>query len=83
MRIKNISNKIVHIGTKTIMPDSEAVVSDEMCKSSPVKAIERIGIIAIMEAEPVEEVTEDMPVDEPKKTRGRKAKADATSEEVE
>lgn len=82
MKVKNISNKIVHIGATTIMPDSEAIVSDEVGNSSPVKAIVELGIIAIVETAPVEVVTEEETPEEPAKRGRRRNKAEVSEEEI-
>lgn len=82
MKVKNISNKIVHIGTTTILPDSEAIVSDEIGNSSPVKAIMKLGIIVAVETKPVEASNEENTFEEPVKKTARKKKADTLTEEV-
>ena len=82
MKVKNISNKIVHIGTTTILPDSEAIVSDEIGNSSPVRAIVELGIITVMETQPVEASTEETAVEEPAKKGGRKKKTEISEEEI-
>ena len=81
MKVKNISNKIVHIGTITILPDSEANIPDEVGNSAPVKAIEDIGIIAIVETAPVAAIAEDATEEPVKKTRSKKAKVEEETAE--
>lgn len=82
MKIKNISNKIIHIGMITILPDSEANVPDSIGNSSSVQAIIEHGFLAVTEAKPVEVVEEETAEETVKKTRSRKSKAEINIEET-
>ena len=82
MKIKNKSIKIIGVGSQTVMPDEEIVVSDSMFDSPALKVMKDLGYIEIEKAvdEPMEnpvevESTEETEVEaEPKKrTRGKKA----------
>lgn len=86
MKIKNISEKILFIEGKTIMPDETVEFREDVCELPGLKALEVHKLVEITkgrkakkEAEPDEEI-DDTPVkEEPvKKTRKRKAKGSET-----
>lgn len=49
MTIINKSNKVVHIGEITILPDASATVDKQIAELSSVKALEGVGLIKIVE----------------------------------
>lgn len=75
MKIKNISNKIIGIGTVNLVPDAETVISDKIAATPAVKAFLKRGYIVEVA---VAVASDEKPAEKPTKPATKaSAKADA------
>jgi len=67
MKIRNNSNKVIGIGSVTLMPDDEREFSRDICELPSVKALVGKGFLAIEgDSVKVEEPKDDPKAEEPK-----------------
>lgn len=89
MKVRNISSKIINIGTTILLPENEMILGKEFIGTPVIKCLERMGMLRLIEEvvekpAPVAAVEEETVVEEaPKKSRSKKKKAEETEPEAE
>lgn len=77
MKLKNVSVKVINIGTKVLMPGAEMEVSAEIAKLPAIRAMVRMGLLTVEDNGAAEAAAQA------KAEAEAKAKAEAAAKEAE
>ena len=83
MIIRNISSKIVHIGSKMILPDNEISIPDEEGNIPAIAAMKRVGLIVTVETPKAVKVEKTVAATQPKKKVVVEEKNEENVEKIE
>lgn len=80
MKLTNLSDRIINVGTQIVLPGGVAEIKDELADTPSIKALKNFNLISLAEGEKAveeeevpEETAEDTVEDAEKPKRGRRA----------
>lgn len=82
MKLKNVSVKVINIGTKVLMPGAEMEVSAEIANLPAIRAMVRMGLLTVEDNGAAEAAAKAKAVAEAKAKAEAEAKAAKAAEEA-